>query len=148
MNLTSCVKEFKRIICIFYFNFFSESLRLTMNMNETNAEYIREILLANGYKYTKLMNGYYCCNKYINCNDEIIEIEVKVRDLLGFPRAKPTDYQESNLIIELHRYLDNICSTDQKIIYTYLKYKLHCIRNTHPKAYSFIKKLFYNMGHY
>jgi hypothetical protein len=105
------------------------------NMDEQKVSDITQTLTDNNYKFTKLMNGYYCYTKFINHEDELIEIEVKVRDL-----------DESKTIMALHEYLDTKCDITQKMIYTYLKYRLYCVKDTYPKAYSFIKMLFYNIN--
>jgi hypothetical protein len=96
---------------------------------------IDRILVQYGYKFEKKMNEYYCYNRFINIDGIIVEIEVKVRNL-----------NESLTIIRLHNYLDTMCDEKQKMIYTYLKYKLFNLKKIYPRAYTFIKMLFYNMG--
>lgn len=102
-----------------------------MNIDHSQVQIITDMLTQNGYTFSKFMNGYYCYSKYV----KDVEIEVKVRDL-----------DASLRVIRLHEYLDNECDTEQKMIYTYLKYKLNSMRAIYPKAYSFIKMLFYNVA--
>jgi hypothetical protein len=105
------------------------------NMDEEKNQIVSLILIANGYSFTKYINNYYCYTKILKINNYDIEIEVKVRDLI-----------QSMKIIQLHDYLDNECDEEQKLIFTYIKYKLHGLRKIFPNAYKFIKMLFYNIS--
>ena len=104
---------------------------IVQDMNEQVTNMIGVTLINNGYSYSKYMNDYYCYNKFVDG----IEIEIKVRDMM-----------KSQHIIQLHDYLDTKCDERQKIIYTYLKYKIINLRPIRNKAYSVIKMLFYNIA--
>ena len=105
-------------------------------MTEAKVQIIAQLLLDRGYRFSKLMNGYYCYNRIITMDHgEEIEIEIKVRD-----------FDLSKDMICLHDYLDNECEEKQKMIYTYLKYKFMLYKEVFPKAYSLLKMLFYNIA--
>ena len=108
---------------------------LVDHMDEKNSTMIGDILISRGYKYTKFINEYYCYNRWIqfDSNGPMIEFEIKIRDR-----------EKSKQMILLHDYMDNHCEEKQKMIFTYLKYKFMMYNILCPKAYPFIKKLFYN----
>lgn len=101
---------------------------------------IEEKLIKMGYKYHETRNEneikkrYYSYNKFINVTingcDKLIEIEVKVRDLV-----------DSKQMIELHNNLDTKLTIIQQMLYTYIKLIL---KPTDKKTYSNFKKLMQN----
>lgn len=104
---------------------------IVARLDESMVRLIQGFLESQDYQFIKKMAGYYCYNKTI----DQIEIEVKVRDL-----------DKSLHVIQLHDYLDNVCEEKEKIIFTYLKYQAHGVKDIYPKLYSFVKILFYNLG--
>lgn len=112
---------------------------MVKQMDIKNRQRIGQILVTNGYEYGKEMNGYFCYNKMIMVciDDQDIEIEIEV---------KVRDYDKSLRVIELHRYIDDKWNEKEKKNFTYLKQQFLQHKKEFPRAYPFIKMLFYNIG--
>jgi len=114
-------------------------------MDEKSETRIGQVLVSNGYKMTKRVNGYMCYNKMVgirfNSMDQKIETEIEIEIEI---EVKVRDYEKSKQVIGLHDYLDNRCDVEQKKIFTYLKHKFLELNEEFPKAYQHLKLLFYN----
>jgi hypothetical protein len=114
-------------------------------MDEKSETRIGQVLVSNGYKMTKRVNGYKCYNKMVGIRfdsmDQKIETEIEIEIEI---EVKVRDYEKSKQVIGLHDYLDNQCDVEQKRIFTYLKHRFLGLNEEFPKAYQHLKLLFYN----
>lgn len=108
---------------------------LVQDLNEHKLSIIYQYLENNGYKFVKTINPTNIKNCYHSFQKNInnIEIEVKVRDMYY-----------SKIIVDLHDFLDNNLSEEERALFTYAKYKLKKLND--QTGYKCIKKLIYEYG--
>lgn len=108
---------------------------LVKNLDNSKFSVLYHYLENNGYKFIKTINPTSIKNCYHSFQKNInnIEVEVKVRDM---------DY--CKIIVDLHNYLDNNLSEEERSLFTYAKYKLKNLEDI--SGYKCFKKLIYEYG--
>lgn len=108
---------------------------LVDELDDVKTNILHECLVKDGFKYTKTVgveytNNYYRSYQKIDCG---IEIELKIRDK-----------ERSKLIVDLHYFLDNKLSDEERSLLTYAKYMLK--KSGNENGYRCMKKLIYEYG--
>lgn len=108
---------------------------LVKNLDDYKLHFLHQYLENNGYKFTKTINPTNIKNCYHSFQKKInnIEVEIKVRDM-----------NYSKIIVDLHDYLDNNLSEEERALFTYAKYQLKKLNDS--TGYKCIKKLIYEYG--
>lgn len=108
---------------------------LVKNFDNNSLREINKFLKEQGYKYTGLTNPTNIKNCYYSYQKIIdgLQVEIKIRDM---------DYSE--IIVDLHNFLDNNLTSRERALLTYAKYILK--KNNCITGYINIKKLIYEYG--
>lgn len=108
---------------------------LVENLDDMKLDVLHNCLEKNGYKFIREIGQKDTNNYYLSYQKYIygIEVEVKVRDKC-----------KSKSIIDLHYFLDNNLSEEERSLFTYAKYELKKLGD--QIGYKCMKKLIYEYG--
>lgn len=100
------------------------------DLNKSKHRKLEKRLIQLGYRFTRIIGGYFCYSRKLATGAGVPEIEVEI---------KIRDFQDSATIIALHDYLDNKLGMEERNLYTYMKHLL-----SGKKEYNKLKMSFFN----